>query len=130
MKKHRLRHLLLRLLLIVGVCLSPALLRASDLDEKINKIVAGPEFKHSHWGILVTDLESKSTVFELNADHLFAPASCTKLFSTAAAFEALGADYRFGTPGYARGELKDGLLKGDLILVANGDLSMGGRTTP
>lgn len=130
MKKHRLRHLSLRLLLLLGVYLSPAFLWADDLDEKIKKIITAPEFKHSHWGILVTDLESKSTVFELNADRLFAPASCTKLFSTAAALEALGADYRFETPVHTRGELKDGLLKGDLILVASGDLSLGGRTTP
>src|SRR5690242_952246 len=97
-----------RVLLVLGLLLSPALLRADDLDEKITKIIKAPEFKHSHWGILVTDLELKSTVFELNADQLFAPASCTKLFSTAGALEAFGADYRFETPVYARGEMKDG----------------------
>jgi len=53
----------------------------------------------------------------------------TKLFSVAAALEALGADHRFETPLYARGEIDPkGRLQGDLVLVANGDLSLGGRT--
>jgi D-alanyl-D-alanine carboxypeptidase/D-alanyl-D-alanine-endopeptidase (penicillin-binding protein 4) len=79
---------------------------------------------------MVVDLASGQTVYELNADRLFAPASVTKLFSTAAALDALGADYRFQTPIYRRGDVDAaGLLKGDLILVASGDLSMGGRTT-
>src|SRR5262249_38437441 len=37
-------------------------------------------------------------------------------------------DYRFETPVYRRGDLKDGRLNGDLILVASGDLTLGGRT--
>jgi D-alanyl-D-alanine carboxypeptidase/D-alanyl-D-alanine-endopeptidase (penicillin-binding protein 4) len=132
MKKSHCTRLLSRLLLVFAAILSPALLRGEDdLDARISKITDAEEFKQSHWGILVTDLESKSTVFELNAEQLFAPASCTKLFSTAAAMEAFGADYRFETPVYARGELNDqGRLKGDLVLVASGDLSLGGRTTP
>ena len=63
-----------------------------------------------------------------SADKLFAPASTTKLYSVAAALDELGADYRFETPVYARGELDKERLDGDLILVASGDLTMGGRS--
>ena len=42
----------------------------------------------------------------------------------------LGADRRFKTPVVRRGDFKDGMLKGDLILVARGDLCLGGRTGP
>jgi len=56
------------------------------------------------------------------------PASVTKLFSVAAALDELGADYVFSTPVYARGELDEsGVLDGDLILVASGDPTLGGR---
>jgi D-alanyl-D-alanine carboxypeptidase/D-alanyl-D-alanine-endopeptidase (penicillin-binding protein 4) len=100
------------------------------LDGEIGAVIHAAEYKQAHWGILAVDLATGQTVYELNADRLFAPASVTKLFSTAAALDALGADYRFQTPIYQRGEVDaSGVLKGDLILVASGDLSMGGRTT-
>jgi D-alanyl-D-alanine carboxypeptidase/D-alanyl-D-alanine-endopeptidase (penicillin-binding protein 4) len=76
---------------------------------------------------LVTDAESGETVFARNPDTLCSPASVTKLYSCAAALVAFGPDHRFTTPVYRRGELKDGTLAGDLILVAQGDLSLGGR---
>ena len=50
------------------------------------------------------------------------------MFSTATALDALGADHRFRTPIYYRGTLSDGVLAGDLILVASGDPCLGGRT--
>jgi D-alanyl-D-alanine carboxypeptidase/D-alanyl-D-alanine-endopeptidase (penicillin-binding protein 4) len=43
---------------------------------------------------------------------------------------ALGPDYRFETPVYSRGTVDAGHLHGDLILVASGDLTLGGRTLP
>jgi serine-type D-Ala-D-Ala carboxypeptidase/endopeptidase (penicillin-binding protein 4) len=99
------------------------------LKAAITEIIDAPEYKAAHWGILVADLESGETIFEQNADKLFTPASVTKLFSVAAALEELGADHRFRTPVHQRGTLdKDGQLDGDLILVASGDLTLGGRT--
>src|SRR5262249_9421593 len=74
--------------------------------------------------------QTGKTVYEQNADKLVLPASTTKLYSCAAALDALGTDYRFETPVYRRGEVKDGKLTGDLVLVASGDLTLGGRTDP
>jgi D-alanyl-D-alanine carboxypeptidase/D-alanyl-D-alanine-endopeptidase (penicillin-binding protein 4) len=79
----------------------------------------------------VVDRTTGETVYQRNADQLFAPASVTKLFSTAAALVELGPDHRFETPVVRRGEVDSGgTLRGDVILVARGDLSMGGRTGP
>src|SRR5262249_23134789 len=100
------------------------------LESAIGEVIQAPEYKSAHWGILVIDLASGETCYELTADRLSAPASVTKLYSTAAALDALGAEYRFQTPVCRRGEVDaTGDLKGDLILVASGDLSFGGRTT-
>ncbi len=53
-----------------------------------------------------------------------------KLFSVGLALNALGIDHRFETPVYRMGEVApDGTLQGDLVLVASGDLTLGGRTT-
>jgi D-alanyl-D-alanine carboxypeptidase/D-alanyl-D-alanine-endopeptidase (penicillin-binding protein 4) len=79
----------------------------------------------------VADRATGQALQELSPDAMVLGASTTKLYSTAAALDAYGADYRFETPVYRRGALDaQGMLHGDLILVASGDLTMGGRDTP
>lgn len=112
---------LVALLLLAG-CAAPA---ASALPPDLAAVINGPDYANAHWGILVADLASGKTLHELNADKLFAPASVTKLYTVAAALDALGADHRFETPVYRRG---DPDRDGDLILVASGDLTLGGRS--
>lgn len=100
-----------------------------QLAPDLLKVMGDAKYKNSSWALLVEDLETGEVLYELNPDQLMVPASTTKLFSTAAALDALGADYRFTTPIYQTGTLAaDGTLTGDLILVASGDLTMGGRT--
>jgi D-alanyl-D-alanine carboxypeptidase/D-alanyl-D-alanine-endopeptidase (penicillin-binding protein 4) len=110
------------------LALAPPSPAGDDLSGRIESVIRGPDYKHSRWGLLAVDGETGKVVYEHNADQLFAPASVTKLFSCGAALVALGADHKFETPVYARGELTDGRLKGDLVLVARGDLCLGGRT--
>jgi serine-type D-Ala-D-Ala carboxypeptidase/endopeptidase (penicillin-binding protein 4) len=123
-------------LLVITACNSP--LRAEGKPEtegdvlavKIRELTHAPHYRHAHWGLLFVDLNSGEVVYQENADKLFAPASVTKCYTVATALDALGADYRFRTPVYRRGDVSEaGELKGDLILVASGDLTMGGRTT-
>jgi D-alanyl-D-alanine carboxypeptidase/D-alanyl-D-alanine-endopeptidase (penicillin-binding protein 4) len=111
-------------LLLVPVSASAA----DGLAARIEAVTDGPEYKQARWGILVVDAESGQTLYERNADRLFLPASVTKLYSCASALAAFGGDHRFETPVYRRGPLQDGRLRGDLILVARGDLTLGGRT--
>jgi D-alanyl-D-alanine carboxypeptidase/D-alanyl-D-alanine-endopeptidase (penicillin-binding protein 4) len=61
---------------------------------------------------------------------LFVQGSTTKLFSVSSALDDLGFDHRFTTPVYALGHTSAGSLSGNLVLVAQGDLTMGGRTKP
>src|SRR5438132_11419632 len=70
---------------------------ANDLSARIREIIDGPNYRQSHWGICVVDSETGETVYEINVDRLFLPASVTKIFSVAAALGLLGADYRFET---------------------------------
>ncbi|HEV3255931.1 MAG TPA: D-alanyl-D-alanine carboxypeptidase/D-alanyl-D-alanine-endopeptidase [Gemmataceae bacterium] len=116
------------LLVCVLVLLAPSARADNDLAAKINSIIQGPDYRQARWGILAVDAETGRTVYEHNPDQLFLPASTTKLYSCAAALAALGPDYKFETPVYQRGAVTDGRLTGDLILVAKGDLTLGGRT--
>jgi D-alanyl-D-alanine carboxypeptidase/D-alanyl-D-alanine-endopeptidase (penicillin-binding protein 4) len=97
------------------------------LTQLLDEVVTGPDYAHASWGILVTDADG-NPVYARNPDLMLAPASVTKLFTCAAALLALGADHVFETVVYRRGPVLNGTLRGDLILVASGDPTMGGRT--
>lgn len=112
-------------LLLVAV---PAPAAAPDaLAKHLDEVIDGPNYKHASWGILVVDANGE-TVYARNSDAMLAPASVTKLFTCAGALIALGPDKTFDTVVYRRGEVKNGSLAGELILVAGGDLTLGGRT--
>ena len=97
---------------------------------KVRELMESAKYKQAHWGLLAVDLKTGETRYELNSEKLFAPASTTKCFSVACALDAFGADHHFETPIVRRGEINDkGELTGDLILIASGDLTLGGRTT-
>ncbi|RUL89755.1 D-alanyl-D-alanine carboxypeptidase/D-alanyl-D-alanine endopeptidase [Tautonia sociabilis] len=101
------------------------------LADRVAEILATPGFEMGHWGLLVVDRGTGEVVFEHEADRLFIPGEVAQLFPAAAALEALGAEHRFQTPVLRRGEVgPDGSLHGDLILMAVGDPSLGGRTSP
>ena len=104
---------------------------STKISPKVKEVVDSPEFKHSSWTIKVVDLETGKEVYEqLSPNRMLDPASNTKLYTVATAFETLGQDYRFETPVYEQGTAgASGQLDGNLILVASGDLVMGGRAT-
>ncbi len=105
---------------------------APGLAARVEAVLRTPGYEHGHWGLLVVDGRTGAVVFERSPDAMVRPASVTKLFSTAAALADLGAEHRFVTPVVHTGTLdaETGVLKGNLILVAQGDPSLGGRTGP
>ncbi len=113
----------------LAVLLLAQLAPAQDaLPPKIAAVIDGPDYAHSRWGLLFVDAKSGDVVYAKNPDLFFCPASVTKLFTCGAAMVAYGANHHFVTPLHRRGEVsKDGKLDGDLILVAQGDLTFGGR---
>ena len=98
------------------------------LSGGVREVVESPEFANSSWGIRVVDLGSGEELESLNPEAMLDPASTTKLFTSAAAFDVLGEGHTFETPVYRRGGMGlGGALEGDLVLVAGGDLVLGGR---
>ena len=74
------------------------------------------------------DLSNGTTIAELNPNLSLSPASITKLFSTATAFEVLGSDYKPSTRFYIEGELdSNGILNGNLWIRGGGDASVGSK---
>jgi serine-type D-Ala-D-Ala carboxypeptidase/endopeptidase (penicillin-binding protein 4) len=93
-------------------------------------LASGPASK-GEWGLLIIDAETGETLYELNADKYFLPASNMKLFTTALALAKLGPDYRFHTTLETRATLSpEGVLAGDLFLVGRGDPNLSNRKFP
>lgn len=70
---------------------------------------------------VLADARTGAILAEREAHHKMPPASTAKAITALYALEGLGPAHRFATRILATGPLKDGRLKGDLILAGGGD---------
>ncbi|QLE56827.1 D-alanyl-D-alanine carboxypeptidase/D-alanyl-D-alanine-endopeptidase [Nostoc sp. TCL26-01] len=89
----------------------------SQLGTAIDAVVNRPLFNRVRWGILVQPLSSAQNLYSRDAEKYFTPASNTKLLTTAAALQQLGADFRIRTSIYQN-------TNGNLTVVGRGDPSL------
>ena len=101
-----------------------------SLEKRIQAVMDRPEFAHAIWGMEFYDLTAKKTIYAVNRDRLFVPGSTTKIVTMGTAFETLGPDHRFHTKVYRTGPIRNGIVDGDLVLVASGDPNLSGRERP
>lgn len=94
---------------------------ASALGEAVQKMEADSSMKHAIISLYVIDAKTGAVVFDKNSQIGLAPASCQKLFTSAAALDILGPDYRYETSLGYKGKIEKGVLKGDLYIVGSGD---------
>jgi len=76
---------------------------SQDLSTAINAIVTRPALGRSRFGIEIQTQDQGYSLYSLNAEQYFTPASSVKLLTTAAALLELGADYQITTPVYGTG---------------------------
>jgi D-alanyl-D-alanine carboxypeptidase/D-alanyl-D-alanine-endopeptidase (penicillin-binding protein 4) len=99
----------------------------AELQSRIDYLLDQPQFASARWGLIIIAGQG-DVVFERDPDKLFVPASNMKLYTTAAALNAFGPDFRFKTSVYASTPLsRGGLLRGDLIFVGRGDPNLSAR---
>jgi len=72
-------------------------------------------------GLEVREVNARKPLISINATQAMNPASTMKLLTTYAALDILGPAYTWKTEAYLDGELKDGVLQGNLILKGYGD---------
>lgn len=97
----------------------------TPLQRAVQALAADPGLRGSVVGIHVIDVASGEELASHQADLALIPASTQKLITTAAALHYLGPDHRFTTRLRAVGEIRDGVLHGDLYLIGGGDPSLG-----
>lgn len=131
---HRVRAFLFQFLAVTvflsqASAAAPKAKKPQPLEKKIEAILADPELRRAFWGISIVSLRDGKTIFALNPEKLFAPASNTKIFTTAAALAVLGPDYKFRTTVETSSPVdKYGRIAGDVILVGRGDPNLSGIT--
>jgi PBP4 family serine-type D-alanyl-D-alanine carboxypeptidase len=106
-------------------------LAQTGFEGRLRAIMARPDYRHSRFGVAIYPAGGGDPLYRLNAGELFVPGSTTKLVSEGVALKLIGPGYRFHTPVYKTGTLSpEGILLGDIVLVASGDLDLSGRTQP
>ncbi|HXK60976.1 MAG TPA: D-alanyl-D-alanine carboxypeptidase/D-alanyl-D-alanine-endopeptidase [Acidobacteriota bacterium] len=101
--------------------------RYVEVGRKISTILKKPALTQAEWGVDIRVVHDDSPVFVYNSDKLFPPASNVKLFTTAAALDRLGPDFRFRTyVAYEGTVTADNRLTGNLVLFGQGDPDLSG----
>lgn len=94
----------------------------------IASVLAKPLYKNATWGLRV--LDGSKVLIDLHPARKFYIGSVRKVFSVGQLLDAVGPEHRYNTGVYRTGSLTGGVLHGNLIMLASGDLTMGGRTSP
>jgi PBP4 family serine-type D-alanyl-D-alanine carboxypeptidase len=106
-------------------------INGANVPADIQAVFDQPRYKGALWGLRVVDTGSGAALINLQPDHNFLIGSVRKIFSVGQLLNQVGPNHRYNTPIYHEGNIDGaGILNGNLILDASGDLTMGGRTNP
>src|SRR5689334_11333137 len=110
-----------------GWSLKPSAPRAASPPEAARKIMNQPAYATARWLYYVADRDTGEVLLSQRPDEIVLTGSTAKLFTIGTLYDVIGPDTRLTTPVYATAPPVDGLVRGNLILVASGDLALGGR---
>jgi D-alanyl-D-alanine carboxypeptidase/D-alanyl-D-alanine-endopeptidase (penicillin-binding protein 4) len=115
---------LARIVPVFTICASQALAPAPALaaaPAPVARTIAAQHLPVSAVSFAILDPESDRLIAAQNADTPRSPASTIKVVTTFASLDLLGPAYVWHTRAAIRGEMKNGVLDGDLILQGGGD---------
>lgn len=95
----------------------------SAQDPQLEKIVKASGIPPERLSLIVFSDQKDENTFALNVEIQRVPASLTKIVTAAAALEKFPPSHQFQTALKSSAEIQKGALKGDLILVGDGDCS-------
>lgn len=124
----RATYLFLSLLVISVSGISQSL--KEKLGREIRKIEADTQMRHAIIGFCVKDSKTGKIIFDHHAQIGLAPASTQKIITSVAVYELLGKNYRYKTDLAYEGNIKDGILNGNLYLLGTGDPTLGSWRWP
>lgn len=93
----------------------------ATLPANVQKALQTNKLTGNDLSLVLIPLDGPGNPTYYNADVSVNPASTMKLFTTYAALEMLGPTYQWKTEFYTDGQLKNGVLNGNLYLKGGGD---------
>lgn len=108
--------------------ISPYFWAQTQIEQVLMNFVNDPVNHRAHISFQAINVETGETIAAYHPTKALPPASTTKLFSTALAFEMLGSDFRMKTRIYCDGFIdKDSVLHGNIWIRGGGDVSLGSK---
>ena len=98
---------------------------AVKLANAIKQFEADQQLRHGIISLCVADAQTGKTLYEHYSQLGLPAASTQKLFTSGAAFELLGASYRYKTQLGYKGSIKNEVLKGEITIIGSGDPTLG-----
>ena len=138
MKKLKIKNLFLLFLLCCGVVFSDTTTKHIEkttrpVEEVIplnyktiktdinNLLYKNQGLAQTKYGLAVFSTALNKFIYTKDYQQLLTPASNTKLFTTFTSFYQLGQDYKLTTSVYIDGDVKKGVLNGNIYIVGGGD---------
>ena len=117
-------------LVLITILIIPAGLtsQSNNIQKYIYNLKKDTLFTDAAVSILVTDSKGMA-IASWNPDMPLLTASTMKTITTGTALNLLGKDYRFTTKLGYTGEVKNGVLYGDLVIIGGGDPTLGSPDT-
>lgn len=116
------RILIVYLMLCHIISAKPNPEKYKNLSKDIQSILDIKKVNDAHIGISIYSIDNNASVFKLNAEQNFIPASTVKLLTTSASLHYLGKNFTYNNKLYLDGKIKDnGEFVGNLIIRGFGD---------
>jgi D-alanyl-D-alanine carboxypeptidase/D-alanyl-D-alanine-endopeptidase (penicillin-binding protein 4) len=109
------------LLLNASLASTSAFAREDSLPPSVARAMQSARIPARDVSIYVRDANTNEVVLAHGADVARSPASTIKVLTTFAALDMLGPGFTWKTRVYIDGQLSNGTLRGDLVLVGGGD---------
>jgi D-alanyl-D-alanine carboxypeptidase/D-alanyl-D-alanine-endopeptidase (penicillin-binding protein 4) len=115
--------------LLIGLLFTSLFSFTQTVQQRLNNAIQvlskDEQMKHAIMSFYVVETNTGKVVYNLNEQTGLTPASTQKLFTSVAAFELLGNNYRFKTESGYDGEIKNGVVDGNFYIVGYGDPTFG-----
>ncbi|MBV9358202.1 MAG: D-alanyl-D-alanine carboxypeptidase/D-alanyl-D-alanine-endopeptidase [Chloroflexi bacterium] len=101
--------------------------QVGNIPSGAQKVMDKEPYATARWLYDVADLKTGEVLLANRPHELVFTGSTAKNFTIGSAYAILGPDFRTTTPVYSTSPAQDGVVTGNLVLVASGDLALGGR---